>query len=70
MTPVLTIGDLRDKLREVAEGAAANALHCTGTNHPADQDVALAAKNWSQAALAASQAYKTLGSPSDRSVTR
>jgi hypothetical protein len=66
--PVLTVGELRTRLLAASEGATANALQCVSTNHPADQDVALAAKNWSQAALAAAQAYKTLGSPTNRSV--
>jgi hypothetical protein len=68
------LAELRGALETVAADCAANARDIAdGTlllgdreDAKTEADAALAAKNWTQASLAAIQAYKTLGSTSDR----
>jgi hypothetical protein len=67
------LADLRASLELLALNCAGNASGCSvGAGEQStlkdEADLALAAKNWTQASLAAIQAYKTLGSPSDRSL--
>jgi hypothetical protein len=62
-----TIAQIREALEQVAHSCTANARDCAteyefmDARHEAD--VALAAKNWTAAALSAAQAYKTFGTP-------
>ena len=64
-------GEIRNRLLVVSQACTLNAEDCAGAvdaprptrDAREEADVALAAKNWTQAALAAAQAYKTLGQP-------
>lgn len=61
-----TVGDIRSALLNVAEectGKASQLSDRQAMNYK-NADQALAAKNWTAAALSAAQAYKTLGDPS------
>jgi hypothetical protein len=67
------LAELRGALETVAKDCASNArdiangdLLVEREDAKMEADAALAAKNWTQASLAAIQAYKTLGSTSDR----